>query len=265
MATEVSVTVAKAFRVLRLFHHHAVVTGALCERELGIPRSTAHRLLLSLREAGVVEQTAGGHYVLSVSLFELGVLAPQRKSLEERIGSNVEELAYTTGQRVNVAIRHGLQLVYIDAANGPIAQAKGIRTRVGYSGPLHATASGKLLLAHSDPELLQQVLAAGTEAFTPQTVIDEVGLRRELEQIRREGFAIARGQFAINAAALAVPIRGWDGLVQASLSIVGDNVSIAKHRTRYLEEARRTAARIERGVGGTYRRAIRNHSLVVST
>ena len=265
MPTESSATIGKAFKVLQLFRDYNVMTVSICEQELGIPRSTAHRLLVSLRDVGAIEQIRGGHFVLSLELFELGVLAPQRRSLDDRVGVDVEALAYRTGYRVLVGVRRGLEVVYLESANGYLAQSQGVRTRIGFRGPLHATSMGKIFLAYGGDALIEQVLADGAVPFTPNTVTEGERLQDILGGIRDAGYALSVGEFVPTTSSLAVPIRAGDGSVTAALAIVGDNESILRQRARLIEEARITASRIERGVGGTFRYRIRGNRSVVAT
>lgn len=252
MATASSTTVAKAFRILQLFQQHAVLTTSLCEESLGIPRATAHRLLISLRDAGAVDQTRHGHYRLSLSLFELGALVPERRGLGDRCGTDLEALADATGYRVHLGVRHLLKVVYLEAAHGLRAQAQGVRTRTGHCGPLHATALGKVLLAYSPPEVLTDVLAQGLHSYTPSTP-GKAALLDELTEIRATGVTFVVDQYVMGTASLAVPVRDMDGTVRAGLSIVGDTASMARNRGRLTDEARRTAARVETGAGATFR------------
>jgi DNA-binding IclR family transcriptional regulator len=265
MATAPSSTIAKAFKVLELFHQHAVLTVSLCESSLGIPRATAHRLLVSLREAGALEQNDNGHYTLSVSLFELGVLAPERRRLGDRCGSEVEALADRTGYRAHLGVRRALEVLYLEAAHGAHAQAQGMRTRVGHRGPLHATAMGKVLLAYGPVYVVDELIQAGLRPYTSRTVVDADGLNEELDSIRRDGVAYVAEQFVPGATALAVPLRDSDGTVHAAISIAGETRSLARDKSRLIEAARQTAARIEAGMGATFRRrSDERHPLVVS-
>ena len=265
MATASSTTIAKAFRILGLFREHTVLTASLCESSLGIPRATAHRLLVSLRDAGALEQVPNGHYTLSVSLFELGVLAPERRRLGDRCGSEVEALADRTGYRTHLAVLRDHQVLYLEAAHGAQAQAQGIRTRIGHRGPLHATAIGKVFLAYGPDALLDEVLAAGLQPYTSRTVSTEAALRAELETVRRESVAFVVGQFVQGVTALAVPLQDPDGDVHAAISIVGDSRSMHRDKARIIEAARDTASRIESGMVATFRRrSSERHALVVS-
>jgi DNA-binding IclR family transcriptional regulator len=265
MATATSSTIAKAFRVLELFHQHAVLTVSMCERALGIPRATAHRLLVSLRDAGALEQNANGHYTLSVSLFELGVLAPERRRLGDRCGSEVEALADRTGYRAHLAVRRELEVLYLETAHGAHAQAQGMRTRVGHRGPLHATATGMVLLAYSPQSLVDEVVAAGMRPYTLRTPTTGEQLQKELEGVRRDAVAFVAEQYVSGGSAIAVPLRDVDGKVHAAISIAGDSRSIARDRARLVEAVRLTAARIEGGMGATFRRrSDERNPLVVS-
>ncbi len=265
MATAASTTIVKAFKVLELYRHHAVLTVSLCESALGIPRATAHRLLVSLRDAGALEQNPGGHYTLSVSLFELGVLAPERRRLGDRCGSEVEALADRTGYRAHLAVRRGLGALYLETAHGAHAQAQGVRTRVGHRGPLHATAMGQVLLAFGPQSVVDEVCEGGLRCYTSRTVRSKEDLQKELETVRRDSAAYVAEQYVVGISAVAVPLHDSDGRVHAAISVAGDSRSIARDRARLIQAARRTAVRIEGGRGAMFRRrSNENNPLVVS-
>lgn len=245
MATTPSSTVTKAFRVLDLFHRHAVLTTTLCADELDIPRPTAHRLLVSLRDAGAVEATEHGHFRLSLRLFELGSLAPQRRLLGDRAAAAMEELADHVRLRVHLGVRRGLHLLYLETAHGDYAQR--VPTRVGNRGPLHATAIGKVLLAHAGEDVIERVLRSTLHVYTPHTICSRARLRDELAAVRDEGVAYGREEFVVGTRSLAVPVAGPDGVVRAAISIAGSAVAVTPRLDALTCALRRTATIIERG------------------
>lgn len=245
MATAASMTVAKAFRILELFREHPVLTSSLCQSELGIPRPTAHRLLMSLRNAGAVEMTEDGHYRLSLSLFELGSLASQRRRLGDSSGAALERLADHTGLRVHLGVRRETHVLYLEAAHGRHAQS--VRTRVGERGPLHATALGKVLLAHAPEDVVQRLTAGELHPYTQYTVVDEDTLRADLEIIRACGCAFVSEEYVLGMCSLSAPIRGSDGRVRAAISIAGSKAAVGRQRLQLEDRLRRTAVEIGQG------------------
>jgi DNA-binding IclR family transcriptional regulator len=264
MSTESSLTIKKAFMILQLFRDYRVMTVSVVAEELGLPRSTAHRILVSLRDVGVLEQVRGGHFVLSLELFELGALAPQRRALSDRVGFDVEALADRTGYRALIGVRRGLEVVYVESANGMVAQLQGVRTRIGFRAPLHATSMGQIFLAFGDEGLLARTSDKGLDAYTPKTITQIDPLRERCDTVREMGYALTVDEFVRATSSLAVPIHGPDDTVIAALAIVGNTDSIVRNQTRLVREAQMTAERIARGSGATYQYRVRGNQSVVA-
>jgi len=94
-------------------------------------------------------------------------------------------------------------------------------TSVGSRNPLHCTGVGKALLAFLPPERIEEVIALGLIARTPNTITEADALRRELATVRARGYAIDDEEVEIGLRCLAVPIRNYTGAVVASLSVAG--------------------------------------------
>jgi DNA-binding IclR family transcriptional regulator len=120
---------------------------------------------------------------------------------------------------VQLAVRDGMEVVYIERISG--RSAVGVLARVGAHWPLHATGVGLVLLAHSDPAVQEEYLAAERLAsFTPFTVTDPARLRRMLAEARRAGFAVSDRQITDDALSVAAPVRGPRGEVVAAVSVI---------------------------------------------
>lgn len=239
MPTVPSTTVAKAFRVLDLFTKHAVLTSTICMEELDIPRPTAHRLLVSLREAGVVEATGDGHYRLSLALFELGALAPERRRLDDRATAAIEALADAVGLRAHIAVRRRRHVLYLAMAQGRFSNR--VRTRVGHQSPLHATSSGKILLAHAGAEDIEEIIGEGLFPHTEYTICDGDRLREHLAGVRGDGVAYSWDECIVGWSSVAAPIVGADGQVLAAVSVAASTPVIRRQATYLAAEVRRTA------------------------
>jgi DNA-binding IclR family transcriptional regulator len=188
-------------------------------RRAGLTLPTAHRLAGLLTAWGALERDASGLYHIGLRLWELGALAPRGLALREAALPYLEDLYEATHENVQLAVRDGMEVVYIERISGH--SAVGVLTRVGAHWPLHATGVGLVLLAHSDPAVQEEYLAARQLAsFTPFTVTDPAALRRMLAQVRRSGFAVSDRQITDDALSVAAPVRGADGTVVASVSIV---------------------------------------------
>ncbi len=220
-------------------------------RRAGVTLPTAHRLVGLLTAWGALERDASGVYRVGLRLWELGALAPRGLALREVAMPYLEDLYEATHENVQLAVREGMEVVYIERISG--RSAVGVLARVGAHWPLHATGVGLVLLAHSDPGVQEQYLAAerlgSCTRFTRFTVTDPVVLRRMLAQVRRCGFAVSDRQITDDALSVAAPVRGARGQVVASVSLV---VPSAGARPGALAPLVRFAGLgISRALGGT--------------
>ncbi len=244
MATPVSSTVVKTFAILQLFGDRPSVTTSMVTAELGYPHSTAYRLLTGLVSVGVLRQPAKDHYVLSLSLFELGSLAPTRRQLCDRARLPLERLTSETGLPTHMGALDGDNVVLLETITGRLFS---LPTRVGHKAPIHATSLGKLMLAHADEVTRSRVVAGPLHRFTRHTITSRSGLEAELMRIVSDDYAQEVEETHLGAACIAVPVR-LHGECVAGISISGPVTRFAAMRDTYIGMLNRAARQIERGV-----------------
>lgn len=218
-------------------------------QQTGLPAATVHRLLAVLIEGGAVERVARGTYRLGLSMWRLGSSAPQARVLRDVALPFLEDLYETTHEVVHLAVRDGLETLYIEKISG--RGAVPVTSRVGRRLPLHATGPGKVLTAFGPAALFDQLLARGLPALTPHTITDPVELRRSLAEVRRSGFALSLQESSIGTASVAAPIVGASGEVAASVSVVVPSASFAPRALTPVVRA--VALGISRAVSGPQR------------
>ncbi|MEU3979020.1 IclR family transcriptional regulator [Streptomyces sp. NPDC026672] len=232
--------------VLAAFDHgHPALSLTDISRRAGLTLSTAHRLVGALTAWGALERDADGRYHVGLRLWELAALAPRGLALRQVALPYLEDLYEATHENVQLAVRDGAEVVYIEWLSG--RSAVGVRIRVGGRWPLHATGVGLVLLAYGEPRLQEEYCAGPLSAFTPYTITDPVRLRRELAEVRRTGAAVSDRQVTDDAVSVAAPVRGRAGTVLAAVSVV---VPEDAARVPVLVPAVRLAARgISRALG----------------
>lgn len=187
-------------------------------RRAGLSLSTAHRLVGALREWGALERDERGLYHVGLRLWELAALAPRGPALRQIALPHLEDLYEATHENVQLAVRDGGEVVYIEWLSG--RSAVGVHIRVGARWPLHATGVGLALLAHGEVEEQEEYCAGPLASFTPYTVTDAARLRRMLAEVRRTGVAVSSRQVTEDALSVAAPVRDPAGTVVAAVSVV---------------------------------------------
>ncbi|ELP71139.1 IclR family transcriptional regulator [Streptomyces turgidiscabies] len=226
-------------------HEHPALTLTDISRRAGLTLTTTHRLVGALTQWGALERDETGVYHVGLRLWEVAALAPRGLALRQIALPYLEDLYEATHENVQLAVRDGGEVVYIEWLSG--RSAVGVHIRVGARWPLHATGVGLALLAHSDPALQQDYCEGPLAAFTPHTIIDPATLRRVLAEVRRTGVAVSSRQVTDDALSVAAPVHGPGGAVIAAVSVV---VPQADAQVPVLVPAVRLAARgISRALG----------------
>jgi DNA-binding IclR family transcriptional regulator len=236
-------------KVLAIFDAFSVEAPELTLTELagraGLSVPTAHRRAAELVAWGALERAPGGRYRIGLRLWEVAALAPRSHELRELALPFMEDLYVVTRQNVQLAVRAGRELVFVERIAGHGAVP--VRTRVGGRFTLHATGVGLVLLAHAPTEVQEEILGGPLERYTPRTVTDPLELRRLLAEVRMQGYAVSDRMVTADALSVAAPIVDGRQDVQAALSLV---VAADGAPVRALAHAVRTAARgISRGLG----------------
>jgi DNA-binding IclR family transcriptional regulator len=189
-------------------------------RRTGLPLTTAHRLVGELERWGGLERGEDGRYRIGLRLVELAALCPRGVGLRDVALPYMQDLYEATHENVQLAVRDGIDGVYIERIAGRHAIA--VRTRIGAHWPLHATGVGLALLAFAPPAVQETVLAAPLKRFTPCTITDPAVLRRTLAEIRRTGVSFSDRQIDDDTYSVGAPVYGPDGSCVAALSVVVD-------------------------------------------
>ncbi|MFE9095755.1 IclR family transcriptional regulator [Streptomyces sp. NPDC007264] len=205
--------------VLAAFDHtHPALGLTDIARRAGLTLTTAHRLVGALTEWGALERDADGVYHVGLRLWEIAALAPRGLALRQVALPYLEDLYEATHENVQLAVRDGAEVVYIEWISG--RSAVGVHIRVGARWPLHATGVGLALLAHSEQAFQEEYCDGPLAAFTPYTLTDPGRLRRQLAEVRRTGTAVSSRQITEDALSVAAPVHGRNGTVAAAVSVV---------------------------------------------
>jgi DNA-binding IclR family transcriptional regulator len=211
--------------------------------QLEAPKSSLLPLLRALAARDYLEHGSGGEYRLGPKALELGSRASARRELREVARPALLELMRRTGETVFLSTlgADGLSVVYVDKVESEqlIRYAAG----VGDRRPLHATSSGKVILAFLPQEDREAVLRALPLArHTERTVTSPQTLRASLEEVRRDGVCVSLDELVRGAAGVSAPILDRHGRVAGACTIGGPTDRV-RPRVRTLVTDVKAAAR----------------------
>ena len=203
-------------------------------RRVGFHVSTVHRLLATLVVQGYARQSPEtGRYALGAKAFHLAESYLGQMDLRRVVRPALERLGRDTGETANLVILDGREVLYLDKVESP--QSLRIFSRIGRRAPLHCTAAGKVLLASRSREEVDALLGRGPlEALTRSTITSRSQLRREMEKVREQGYALDLEECEAGASCIAAPVRNAQGLVEAALSVSGPSMRLTPKRMEEL-------------------------------
>jgi IclR family transcriptional regulator, KDG regulon repressor len=214
-------SVTTAMRLLKAFSEDEVGIGisALAKR-LGIAKSTAHRLAVTLVTEGMLEQDRdSGKYQLGVALFRLGALVRRRMEVSNEARPYLYSLRETINESVHLAILDETEIMYVYHLES--TQALRARSDLGVRKPAHSTAEGQAILAFQPPEVIDGVIARGLMAQNSKTVISPDRFLKTLAAVRQRGCAVDEEESEVGMVCVAAPIRDDSGAVVAAVGIAG--------------------------------------------
>jgi DNA-binding IclR family transcriptional regulator len=213
-------SIERAAAILRLLSGRTRRLGVVdLAGELGLPKGTVHGLLRTLQHVGFVEQDEEtGKYQLGAALLHMGSSYLDGNELRTRALNWSDSLAARTNESVRIGTLHEGQVLIVHHVFRPDDSLQTLD--VGALLPAHASALGKILLAHhayAAAELARQ----GLESFTPATITDPEALERELERVRKRGWAADIGELVNGEVSCAAPILDRRGVTVGAMGVSG--------------------------------------------
>jgi DNA-binding IclR family transcriptional regulator len=185
----------------------------------GLHPSTAHRILNDLVLKRFVDRAEPGTYRLGMRLLELGNIVKSRLNVREASLDFMRALHRKTHQTVNLSVRQGDEIVYIDRSYSERSGMQVVRA-IGGRAPLHLTSTGKLFLSADDPKSVRAyAIRTGLAGHNKNSITDLVKLERELSLVRARGYARDNEELELGVRCMAAGIRDDSGKLIAGLSI----------------------------------------------
>lgn len=242
---------SRALAILAAFENS---TGSLSVARIAqkahLPLSTTYRLVRELEEWGGLRKGSDGKYQIGFRIWELGQLAGRR--LRDRAHPFLQDLFELTHENVHMAIRDGMQTLYVDKVYG--SRKMPVVSRIGGRLPMHATAVGRVLLSAQPQWFIDAYLQRELEAPTPKTITDPKLLADIITDVQRDGFSVTHEQMRVGMLSMALPVN-YNGQVVASVGLVFEVIRYREVQ-RLMPLLRGTVERIEASMAGSPTRIV---------
>jgi DNA-binding IclR family transcriptional regulator len=237
----------RAFALLDvLAAHQDPVSLKLIAEQTGLHPSTAHRILNDLTIGRYVDRPEAGSYRLGMRLLEMGNLVKARLDVRDAALAPMRELHKITHQPVNLSMRQGDEIVYIERAYSERSGMQVVRA-IGGRAPLHLTSVGKLFLARDDTQRVRAYAArTGLAGHTRNSITDLTRLERELARVNQAGIARDDEELELGVRCMAAGILDDQGKLVAGLSI---SAPADRLEDAWLDRLKATAAQISAALG----------------
>jgi DNA-binding IclR family transcriptional regulator len=222
----------------------------------GLHPSTTHRILNDLTIGRFVDRPESGSYRLGMRLLELGNLVKARLSVRDAALTPMRNLHKLIQQPVNLSMRQGDEIVYVERAYSERSGMQVVRA-IGGRAPLHLTSTGKLFLALDDPQRVRAYATrTGLAGHTRNSITQLPLLERELAKSRQYGIARDNEELELGVRCMAAGVYDDQGKLVAGLSI---SAPADRLDEGWLPKLQATANEISLALGHTPRGQVRSH------
>jgi len=231
--------VVRIVRILGAFDaEHTNLTVSELARRAALPVSTAHRITTELTTEGLLERDASGRLRIGMRLWELTTRGSRALALRQAALPEMERVQATLREHVQLGVVDGNDVLFLEQ----LSHTTAVSNVAAVAGrlPLHASSSGLVLLAFGRQQLRDRILGGTLRAVGPKTITDPATLRRRLEAVRRDGYAVLAGSIESVATGISVPVVDRAGTTIAALSAI---VPHGWRRERETLDGLRAAAR----------------------
>ena len=195
----------RAMEILGCFDEkHSALTLTQLAQLTKLPMSTCHRIVGTLEDGGFLSKGSDRKFRVGTKLWTIAQHAPLSERLRESALPTLARLYEETGENVTLAVLDRGQALYVDRLVGE----RSIPTisRAGGHLPLHTTGVGKVLLAYQSEKAIEQYLSKPLPRPTPQSITQPDALRKDLAEVRKNGYSITRQEMTRGSGSIAVPI-----------------------------------------------------------
>ncbi|MBU8908954.1 IclR family transcriptional regulator [Desertibacillus haloalkaliphilus] len=221
-------------------------------KQLHLPKSTTHRLLLSLMNRNfVVQDEETGYYSLGMKVISLTSSLLDSLDIRRVARKPLEDLSQKSNEVVHLCVEHEGEVMYLDKVESR-EQTIRMHSKIGNRVMMHCTGVGKVLLTAKKRNEIEEILTLkGMPAFTEHTITELDVMHEHLQQVKKQGFAIDEIEHEHGIRCVAAPIFDYKGDVVAAISVAGPAERVTRERVEceLAEQLRETARVISEKMG----------------
>jgi len=238
-------SVKKAMDLLKLFsNEQQELSLTELSSHMELHKSSVYRILSTLAAAGFVERDrVTNKYRLGLIFLELANYVLSRYDFRDQVKPYLEKLAEKTGEIIHLSILDEANIIYLDKKGR--AQTLTVATKIGMRSPAYCSAMGKVLLAGLTRQELKKRLGQGSlKKMTVNTITEMDSLVEELEEVKRQGFAIDDEEAFPGIRCVAAPLKKTDGEVIAAISATVPKQRMGKERMGQMSQLVKETAQL---------------------
>lgn len=240
-------TIDRSLKLLKKIAEQPMTVSEVAA-ELGIHKSTASRILSTLKNEHFLRLNSDKKYELGFAIFELAHALRESLDLRHAARPYMQVLSGITRETIHLAVYEDGEVVYVDKID--CKRSVRMYSRIGRRANAYCTGVGKALLAYQAPEELKKIEQLQFQRFTENTITVPQELLAELETIRQVGLAWDRGEHEADIYCIAAPIFDFSGAAIASISIsITIKYTSLEKLASYIGDLQHTAREISREMG----------------
>jgi len=238
-------SIKRAFKILDLYEENIKYLGiSEIARALNLNKSTVHRIVKTLKKEEIlIQDSESQKYKLGYRVLEIAHKMRKQYNHKDIAIEEMEKLRDKTGEAVLLSVYTNIGGVCIEKVE--TKNKIKLSSKAGHTTPLHAGATGKILLAFAGEEEIEKVLSNRLKNYTENTITDPDILKKQLKDIREKGYIISWGEVDKGAIGIGAPILDQDGSLNYGLSLAGPEERIKKFGLdKIIKDVKETAEKI---------------------
>lgn len=243
-------SVMKAFMIMEELDKSGELSIRDLSDKMQMDKATVHRLVNTIKNAGYVDQDPESKkYSNSMKLLAMGNRVMDKTGIKRICRNYIEDLAAETGETVNLGVRVGNKIFYIDKLESSSTIKVG--QSIGSNVPCYCSGLGKVILAFTEKNEVMDILDGITfDKYTDHSIIDRELLMEELKEIKQKGYAVDDEEYVIGLVCIGAPILNYHGKPVAAISVscpkyrYDENLHLPLYSKLVMEEAKKISKRL---------------------